>query len=38
VNIYKEQYHIFALIALFFLLLEMLILPLKKKDSKRFRL
>jgi len=34
VNLYKEQYHIFVIIALFFILLEMLILPLKRTASK----
>jgi len=37
VNLYKEQYHLFAIAALIFILLEILILPLKrqKEGSKK---
>lgn len=35
INLYKEQYHIFILAALFFLILESLILPLKRADGER---
>lgn len=33
VNLYKEQYHIFVIIALFFIGLETLILPLKRRSK-----